>query len=200
MIQVFVLRSEWLEDVVSTVERSDVTLSTIAELLRTSIPCDGARYRDLDSSSISPLRSERWRGDGEAHASVLRSLDGGGHQLDLVTSLHPPFAGQGWTLMRWGRSFSDHDVETATTLLPLVAVLTKRALRSGVPGEPVIALTQRERVILARVARGWTASRIAHELAISERTVGKHLEHAYRKMEVGDRLSAVRRAIELELI
>ena len=113
---------------------------------------------------------------------------------------HDWFAGRGWTLTRWGRGFSDEDLEAATALLPLVAVLTKRALRVEAAGESEIVLTQREHLILDRVARGWTASRIANELAISERTVGKHLEHAYRKLGVGDRISAVRLAIELNLI
>jgi DNA-binding CsgD family transcriptional regulator len=53
------------------------------------------------------------------------------------------------------------------------------------------ALTQRERQILELVAAGRTDAAIGHLLGCSPRTVGKHLEHAYRKLGVSSRAAAV---------
>jgi DNA-binding CsgD family transcriptional regulator len=52
-------------------------------------------------------------------------------------------------------------------------------------------LTAREREILDHVALGKDNEAIALELAISPRTVAKHLEHAYRKLGVPNRTAAV---------
>jgi DNA-binding NarL/FixJ family response regulator len=52
-------------------------------------------------------------------------------------------------------------------------------------------LTPREREILTLLARGLTAQGIAHVTGTSVRTVDKHLEHTYRKLGCGDRLTAV---------
>ncbi|MCZ1010848.1 helix-turn-helix transcriptional regulator [Streptomyces lydicus] len=40
------------------------------------------------------------------------------------------------------------------------------------------------------LARGLTNQQIARRLAISPRTVDKHLEHAYAKLQVGGRVEA----------
>jgi DNA-binding CsgD family transcriptional regulator len=52
-------------------------------------------------------------------------------------------------------------------------------------------LTAREREILGHVALGKDNEAIALELAISSRTVAKHLEHVYRKLGVPNRTAAV---------
>jgi DNA-binding NarL/FixJ family response regulator len=52
-------------------------------------------------------------------------------------------------------------------------------------------LTARERAVLALLSEGMTAVAIAHRLAISPRTVHKHLENIYAKLGVTDRLGAV---------
>ncbi|HZY77309.1 MAG TPA: LuxR C-terminal-related transcriptional regulator [Jatrophihabitantaceae bacterium] len=66
-------------------------------------------------------------------------------------------------------------------------------VRSEAPQKP--ALTERELVILARVADGDTNSAIARGLGMSPRTVAKHLEHAYRKLGVSSRAAAVSRVV-----
>lgn len=48
--------------------------------------------------------------------------------------------------------------------------------------------------MLSLLAAGLTAEGIGHRLGISPRTVHKHLEHAYGKLHVRDKVSAVRRA------
>ncbi|MDX6267883.1 MAG: hypothetical protein QOD70_2623 [Frankiales bacterium] len=54
-------------------------------------------------------------------------------------------------------------------------------------------LTTRERQVLDLVAEGRTNQAIGHELQMSPRTVAKHLEHVYRKLEVSCRVQAVAR-------
>lgn len=52
-------------------------------------------------------------------------------------------------------------------------------------------LTVRERQVLLLVAEGQTNQAIGHALDLSPRTVAKHLEHAYRKLQVSCRVQAV---------
>jgi DNA-binding NarL/FixJ family response regulator len=50
------------------------------------------------------------------------------------------------------------------------------------------------------LSEGFTAQAISHRLRISPRTVRKHLQHIYAKSGAQDRLTAVNRAREAELI
>ena len=56
-------------------------------------------------------------------------------------------------------------------------------------------LTPREEEVLTMLAEGLSARVIARRLTISERTVTSHLDHAYRKLGVNNRVDAVREAI-----
>lgn len=58
-----------------------------------------------------------------------------------------------------------------------------------------LGLTAREAEILTLVGRGLTDLRIAERLVVSVRTVEKHLERAYGKLEVTDRRQAVARVL-----
>ena len=51
-------------------------------------------------------------------------------------------------------------------------------------------LTDREAEVLALVADGWTNHKVGPVLAISERTVRKHLGNAYEKLGVSSRTAA----------
>jgi DNA-binding NarL/FixJ family response regulator len=51
-------------------------------------------------------------------------------------------------------------------------------------------LTERERQVLEQAALGKANNAIALELGIARATVAKHLEHAYRKLGVQNRMSA----------
>lgn len=59
-----------------------------------------------------------------------------------------------------------------------------------VTGQPCAGLTEQELRVLELVAVGRTNQAIAHVLRISPRTVAKHLEHAYRKLDVPNRAAA----------
>lgn len=92
-------------------------------------------------------------------------------------------------LDRAGRPFTDREI----ALLHLVGPHLTEALWRVAYGPPARRLTAREQAIVARVARGATDAAIAHELGISRRTVGKHLENAYAALGVHDRTSAALR-------
>jgi DNA-binding CsgD family transcriptional regulator len=51
------------------------------------------------------------------------------------------------------------------------------------PSRPRTSLTAREAQVLELLSAGDNNHRIAHRLGISPRTVDKHLEHAYTKLD-----------------
>ena len=72
--------------------------------------------------------------------------------------------------------------------------------RDWLPEVALPDLTPREAEALAAMARGLSNKAIAAELGISPDTVKDYLENVYRKRDVRDRVSAVRRAAELGLV
>jgi DNA-binding CsgD family transcriptional regulator len=58
------------------------------------------------------------------------------------------------------------------------------------PARQLSALTKRERDVLVLVAEGKTNPQVAQRLRVSSRTVQKHLEHIYEKLEVRSRTAA----------
>lgn len=61
-------------------------------------------------------------------------------------------------------------------------------------------LTEREVEVLALVARGASNREIAHQLVITEKTAGHHLEHIYDKIGVSSRAAAVFYAMQHRLL
>lgn len=127
---------------------------------------------------------------------VIERLGLSVHQLSVP--LGPMTAASpytGWVLV------SDHPitqraVEAMTVFQPLLRALDRHvaALATVGEAEELCPLTPRERVVLQLLADGLTAQAIATRLAVSKRTVHKHLEHLYRKLGTADRLAAVLRA------
>ncbi len=72
--------------------------------------------------------------------------------------------------------------------------------RDWLPEVALPELTPRESQALTLMARGLSNKAIASELGISPDTVKDYLENVYRKLDVRDRVSAVRRAAELGLV
>ncbi len=70
------------------------------------------------------------------------------------------------------------------------AILLSNAGQLGPAALRDAGLTLREAEVLILVARGLTNTQIARELTLSERTVGKHLEHVYAKLGLATRTAA----------
>jgi DNA-binding CsgD family transcriptional regulator len=115
-------------------------------------------------------------------------------------------------ISRGKRDYSDRERDVADQARPFLIQAYRNAiayelLRSESPAESggalvhallVAGLTSREAEVVRGVALGRSNHHIAEELGgISRRTVGKHLEHSYRKLGVTDRSSAAARAWEL---
>lgn len=58
-------------------------------------------------------------------------------------------------------------------------------------GSSAQALTEREEEVLEMLAQGWTNTRIANEMTVSERTVRFHLSNIYDKLGVSSRAEAI---------
>lgn len=106
-----------------------------------------------------------------------------------------------FVLARGGHDFCDTDLRTAIALQPLLILLDRQVTSygGGLPDRPT-DLTGRELAVLRLLAEGRTASAIAAHLLISERTVHRHLQGAYRKLGVHDRATAVLAACEAGLL
>ena len=61
-------------------------------------------------------------------------------------------------------------------------------------------LSDRELEILTMVAKGFSVNEVAEMLSLSDRTVSKHVQHIYRKLEVTSRSEAIFEAVNLGLI
>jgi DNA-binding CsgD family transcriptional regulator len=77
------------------------------------------------------------------------------------------------------------------------AILIKRSGQLSAGRLRAAGLTKREAEVLELVALGLTNTLIALELALSERTIAKHLEHIYAKLGVANRTAAVGSARDL---
>ena len=133
------------------------------------------------------------------------------HQLAFMLPAAPDRV-LGVALSRGKRDYSDLERDVADHARPFLIQAYQNAiayelLRSESPHEsggglvPALlaaGLTDREAEVVQGVALGRSNQHIAEELGgISCRTVGKHLEHSYRKLGVSDRSSAAARAWEL---
>lgn len=106
--------------------------------------------------------------------------------------------------------FTAQEMRLAVTLRQLLSGLDRQVAivarwsAQAVPNAGDVAgsirLTPRELAVLTLLAEGLTAGAIGRRLLITERTVQKHLERCYTKLEVTDRLSAVLRAQHLGLL
>ncbi|WP_327701891.1 helix-turn-helix transcriptional regulator [Streptomyces decoyicus] len=142
----------------------------------------------------TPMRRSTLQTRGEFHAlaayrDVYHPLDA---EQQLAMSFPAGYAGGVprkvcVAISRSGSDFSDDDVAAAALLRTRLSRVLNRLAPPTSPPSPV---TRRESAVLALLARGLTNQQIAHRLAISPRTVDKHLEHAYAKLQVGGRVEA----------
>jgi NarL family two-component system response regulator YdfI len=78
----------------------------------------------------------------------------------------------------------------------ILARLLERVKAPSQPAAGSINLTDREREVLAEVARGERSKEIAYRLGISERTVKAHLASIYNKLGVDSRAAAIAAAAQ----
>lgn len=148
--------------------------------------------------------------DALADRSLKRSWEevarpwGVNHQLSI-----PLKSGGGdfnaYLISRPDRDFTEQELALATLLQPIISGLAlhfdvAHSNSGAITDSSAHDLTSREMTILSLLSKGLTAEGLGRRLSISPRTVGKHLEHIYRKLDVRDRLMAVQRAQELGLI
>jgi DNA-binding CsgD family transcriptional regulator len=105
----------------------------------------------------------------------------------------------GIALNRAGSDFTEDERELLSVIrFPLITALQRARQRQRAQQELTSAtssaladLTDQELRVLRLAAIGRTNSAIARALDVSPRTVAKHLEHIYRKLDVTSRTSAV---------
>jgi DNA-binding CsgD family transcriptional regulator len=163
--------------------------------------CANGRLVTGDCASLSDLLSPREFRNLPIYADYFRYV---GVEYQLVAVLKARDARTYLVVFsRSRRGFADRDRTVLRLLLPhlqhtvryrrrLVALTSSATGRRTPLGpEQWAALTERERDIVACLATGGTDQRIARTLAISPRTVGKHLENVYRKVNVSGRVELV---------
>lgn len=172
------------------------------------------------------LRLIQRTGDGRAHrfSDVIDSEEL--HALPLYREVYAPMGVEyqlaftlpaspdrvlAIALSRGERDYSDAERDFANRARPFliqaylnaIAYESLRTRRAGLAAAPEVrvlreaGLTSRESEVVRMLALGRSNQHIARELSISDRTVGKHLEHCFRKLGVDDRSSAAARAWEL---
>ncbi len=114
----------------------------------------------------------------------------------------PDFSERDRNMLEAVRPFVVQAYETAAVRSRLVALERHAiALRERAQLHPdalrARGLTAREVEVLRLLGDGLANAAIARELALSERTVAKHLEHVYSKLGVGNRTAALARAREV---
>jgi len=80
------------------------------------------------------------------------------------------------------------------------AIQRMTSLANGTQHEPGSELTEREREVLALVARGYTNKHIAEVLFMSEKTARNHVSHILVKLGLTRRSEAAAYAVEYKLI
>ncbi|HEX8103637.1 MAG TPA: LuxR C-terminal-related transcriptional regulator [Solirubrobacteraceae bacterium] len=126
------------------------------------------------------------------------------HQL-AFTLPAPPAHLIGVALSRSAPDYTEEDCALVNRARPFLIQAFRNALEMERRGGGVVmverlcdaGLSEREAEVVARVAHGASNAAAAADLGLSPRTVQKHLEHAYRKLEVADRSAAAAAAWRL---
>jgi DNA-binding CsgD family transcriptional regulator len=122
---------------------------------------------------------EHFRPQGREHEMMLCLPGGHRRAIRLILWRGP------------GPDFSERDRALLALLRPHLheAYLDAERRRSTTP-----QLTPRQEELLLLVAAGHTNAQIGRRLGVTEKTVGKHLENIYARLQVSSRTAAVTRA------
>jgi DNA-binding CsgD family transcriptional regulator len=99
-----------------------------------------------------------------------------------------------FVLNRNGKDFNDREKSLLDLVREPLAAFYRLALARS-RGFGTLPVTAREREVLEWLAAGKTDREIGEILAMSPRTVQKHLQHIYEKLGVETRTAAVMRAL-----
>jgi DNA-binding CsgD family transcriptional regulator len=154
--------------------------------------------------ALTDLISER-RWLSSELGSLMRPDWGRNYQLAIPV---PPVPGAAesrvWVLGRLDSPFTPRDRDIASALAGVLAAVARhetwRDRRLTSHARPVSELTEREHLVLHLLDDGLTAQGIAARLLLSRRTVHKHLERIYRKLDAHDRGTALAAARERALL
>jgi DNA-binding CsgD family transcriptional regulator len=156
------------------------------------------RTGDLRSvTKISDFYSVRQLRSTGFYSGFLRPLGLERHLMLCLPSGPPrppgqPGRSEGLMLFRGpGPDFSERDRALLTLLRPHLHQAYLDAERRR---RPAPQLTPRHWELLRLVAAGHTNAQIARRLDVTEKTVGKHLENIYTRLQVSSRTAAVTRA------
>ncbi|WP_069812740.1 helix-turn-helix transcriptional regulator [Streptomyces sp. TP-A0874] len=164
-----------------------------------------SKTADRGPAVAHAIGGHRWS-DSET-ANVLRRAFGTRDMLCLP--LNGPSAVVRGFLIHRDTRFTRRDVAYARLVQPFLSAVSAhrarlanrslspgRSLRQPDPEAPSRAavLTPRETTVLHLLAEGLSAYAMARRLAVSVRTIHKHLQRLYRKLGATDRLDAVLRA------
>jgi DNA-binding CsgD family transcriptional regulator len=161
---------------------------------------DGRAYRMSDVVSRAELHRL------ELYREVYRPL---GVEYQMAFNLPcPPERVLAVALSRFDADYSDQERDLINRSRALLIQAYRNAVdhaRARATGEAAMmsaalredGMTARESDVLLLLARGASNRDIAAELSISERTVHKHVQNSFKKLQVGDRSAAAARCWKL---
>jgi DNA-binding CsgD family transcriptional regulator len=155
---------------------------------------------DLRPMSIGRVPRSMLTPRGRAAIATHLAPVGLDSQLSIPYSLGPGHH-RAFVIARGHDDYSRRELELACAIQPLIRLLERHYRVMGRYAVPSGAtLTPREVAVTRLLAEGLTATAIGHQLAISTRTVHRHLDHVYRKLGVSDRVRAVLAAQDAGLL
>jgi DNA-binding CsgD family transcriptional regulator len=166
-----------------------------------------SHYRDTGDdrpARISDFLSQRQFHQLGLYAEVFRHIP---IEYQIAFTLPGPGTDViGIAFNRVARDFTEDDRDLLSVIrVPLLTALSRARQRQRAQASLATAncggladLTDREVRVLRLAALGRTNTAIAHALDVSPRTVAKHLEHIYRKLDVTSRASAVFAALAVQ--
>lgn len=147
------------------------------------------RHRPSAPFAVTDVVSERQWLSSEL-VSAMRADWGRNHQLAIPIDDAAANTRHVWLVGRTTTGFSAADREIAVAVQPLLAAITRHYLHLPRAAENrfiLVGLTAREQAIAELLSGNEPTAVIARRLRISARTVQKHTERIYRKLEIHDR-------------
>jgi DNA-binding CsgD family transcriptional regulator len=138
--------------------------------------CDGPLMVGLQHVLLIPDEARRLKQFGQCDGLWFGIRNGSHHVVQI-------------DLSRRTRQYGPREMAMLQMLSPSLTRLMRERPTPRLPS----TLTVQERRVLMRVAAGHSNRHIAETLSVAESTVRKHLENAYRKLGVTNRVAAVAR-------